>query len=154
MLFLKSKNNTAVKFPLSSSSSHVSINFIKAVWQEWLLLNPDCCFINKSFLTRYIYNCLDTVFSNNLDTVGNIEMGRKLFGSDLSPPLKTGVKLAYFKTLGKIPVHKLKLMIWVSDAAITDCDSFNILGPIPSVPVDLSTFKNLRNLETSSTVTV
>ena len=46
-----------------------------------------------------------TCFSIYLEIVGNKEIGLKLFGSCLSPPLWRGTTLANLSKSGKIPVE-------------------------------------------------
>ena len=66
--------------------------------------------------------------------------------SSLAPDLKRGFILASFHEQGNSPVIKLLFTIYSRLGAKTLADSFRILGPMLSKPVDLFTFKFDKNV--------
>lgn len=83
-----------------------------------------------------------TCFSNILDIVGRIEIGRWSEGSDFDPPLKIGNTLAHFSRPGTVPDIMLLLTKAASIGDKALAAIFIIFGPRPSSPVALEESKS------------
>ena len=85
----------------------------------WILfLKPNWFSYNMLWTSRKWYNLLCISFSIILSKIDKSEIGRKLLTSWVDPPLWSGMTLATFRTSGKTPQLKDKLIIRQSGTTI------------------------------------
>ena len=53
----------------------------------------------RRYSIEWVYMCL----SSSLEIIGRTEIGRKLFGSEAGPDLRTGVTCASLRAEGQVP---------------------------------------------------
>ena len=81
---------------VSTAYSSIHSDDLSHLYAPW-------CLWNNWWLSKYPHNWITINFSNILATTGTIEIGWKLPGSDVSPPLCTGVTWDFFQCRGTSP---------------------------------------------------
>jgi hypothetical protein len=79
--------------------------------------------------TRWSVICLLTWLSKTLERQGRIDIGLQQFGSRVSPPLKRGMTVAAFQSLGISDDTKDRSNMLVIGVATTAMDNFRIDVP-------------------------